>query len=45
MALSLKKFIVRLRMFYATLRGHPNKRWNYEPSQYYMKKKVNDDTA
>ena len=23
-------------MFYANLRGHHGKRWNYEPSNYYM---------
>lgn len=39
MALSVKKFIVRLRMWYAKLRGHPGKRWDYEPSKYYMRKR------
>jgi len=43
--MKLKRFIVKLRMIYAKLRGHPNKRWNYEPSKHYMRRKVNDDTA
>jgi|TARA_R110001592_G_scaffold342358_1_gene632161 hypothetical protein len=30
------KAIVRLRMFYADVRGHHGKRWDYEPSNYYM---------
>ena len=30
------KLIVRLRMFYADIRGHHGKRWNYEPSEHYM---------
>ena len=28
--------IVKLRMWYADLRGHHGKRWDYEPSRYYM---------
>ena len=32
----LKKLIVRLRMWYADIRGHHGKRWNYEPSEWYM---------
>ena len=28
--------IVRLRMWYADIRGHHGKKWNYEPSQRYM---------
>ena len=32
----LKKLIVRLRMWYADVRGHHGKRWNYEPSEWYM---------
>ena len=31
-----KKLIVRLRMWYADIRGHHGKRWNYEPSEWYM---------
>ena len=34
----LLKFIVRARMKYADLRGHHGKRWNYEPSEWYMGK-------
>lgn len=41
----IKKLIVRLRMFYAKLRGHPGKRWDYEPSKHYMKRRIKDDTA
>lgn len=32
----LVKLIVRLRMFYADIRGHHGKKWNYEPSEHYM---------
>ena len=35
----LIKSIVKLRMFYADIRGHHGKRWNYEPSKHYMRKK------
>ena len=35
----VRKWIVRLRMWYADLRGHHGKKWDYEPSQHYMKKK------
>ena len=31
-----KRFIVRLRMWYAKIRGHKGMRWNYEPSEHYM---------
>lgn len=34
----IKKIIVRLRMWYANMRGHHGKRWDYEPSQWYMGK-------
>lgn len=34
----IKKLIVRLRMWYADIRGHHGKRWNYEPSEWYMGK-------
>jgi hypothetical protein len=30
------KFIVQLRMAVADLRGHHGKRWDYEPSNYYL---------
>jgi len=26
-------------MWYADVRGHHGKRWDYEPSKYYMRKK------
>lgn len=32
----LIKLLVRLRMFYADIKGHHGKRWNYEPSDHYM---------
>jgi hypothetical protein len=32
----LKKIIVKLRMWYADLRGHHGKRWNYEPGDWYI---------
>ena len=32
----LVKMLVRLRMFYADIRGHHGKKWNYEPSKHYM---------
>jgi len=35
----VRKWIVKLRMWYADLRGHHGKRWDYEPSKYYMRKK------
>jgi len=35
----VRKWIVRLRMWYADIRGHHGKRWNYEPSDHYMRKK------
>jgi len=28
--------LVRLRMFYADIRGHHGKKWDYEPSKHYM---------
>ncbi len=30
------KWIVKLRMWYADIRGHHGKRWNYEPGDWYM---------
>jgi hypothetical protein len=36
MAYKVKRLICRLRMWYAELRGHKGKRWNYEPSEHYM---------
>ena len=35
----IRKFIVKLRMWYANIRGHHGKRWDYEPSECYMGKK------
>ena len=35
----VRKWIVKLRMWYADLRGHHGRRWDYEPSKYYMRKK------
>ena len=39
----IKKLIVRLRMWYADIRGHHGKRWDYEPGDWYMgrHKKIN----
>ena len=31
------KWIVKLRMWYADLRGHHGKKWDYEPSENYMR--------
>ena len=28
--------IVKLRMWYADIRGHHGHKWNYEPSEHYM---------
>ena len=36
MFLRYKKIIVKLRMWYADIRGHHGKRWDYEPGDYYM---------
>ena len=33
-----KKLIVRLRMWYADIRGQHGKKWNYETSAWYMGK-------
>ena len=32
----LRKWIVKLRMFWADVRGHHGKVWDYEPGDYYM---------
>ena len=32
----LVKLLVKLRMFYADVRGHHGKVWDYEPGEYYM---------
>jgi len=36
MARKIRKLIVRLRMWYADLRGHHGMSWDYEPSKHYM---------
>jgi hypothetical protein len=41
--MKIKRFIVKLRMFYAKLMGR--KRWDYDASKHYMKRKHQDDTA
>ena len=33
------KWLVKLRMCYADIRGHHGKKWDYEPSKYYMRKR------
>ena len=32
----LVKLLAKLRMFYADVRGHHGKVWDYEPGEYYM---------
>jgi hypothetical protein len=32
----LETLIVKIRMWYADIRGHHGKRWDYEPSEWYM---------
>jgi hypothetical protein len=32
----LRKLIVKFRMFWADVRGHHGKVWDYEPGDYYM---------
>ena len=31
-----RTIIVRMRMWYADIRGHHGKRWDYEPGDWYM---------
>ena len=31
-----RRLIVRMRMFWADVRGHHGKVWDYEPGDYYM---------
>ena len=38
MTITVRKLIVRLRMWYARIRGHKEHRWDYEPSEWYMGK-------
>ena len=35
----VRKWIVKLRMWYADLRGHHGNQCDYEPSEHYMRKK------
>ena len=35
----VRKAIVRLRMWYAKVRGHQGHRWDYEPSEHYFGRK------
>ena len=37
----LIKYLVQLRMFYADVRGHHGKKWNYEPGDHYMGRSKN----
>ena len=32
----IRKWIVKMRMFWADVRGHHGKVWDYEPGDYYM---------
>ena len=36
MSRGIRKFLVKLRMWWADIRGHHGKVWDYEPSDYYM---------
>ena len=38
-----RRFIVRLRMWYAKIRGHKGMRWDYEPSEHYMGRHKHDN--
>ena len=40
MTIKIRKLIVRLRMYYAKLRGHEGHRWDYEPSKHYFGQKI-----
>ena len=35
----VRKWIVKIRMWYADIMGHKGMRWNYEPSKNYMGRK------
>ena len=39
MAIKIKKIIVKIRMWYADVRGHHGMRWDYEPSKHYFGRK------
>ena len=36
MSRRLRKLIVKIRMWWADIRGHHGKVWDYEPGDYYM---------
>jgi hypothetical protein len=36
MSIRMRKIIVRMRMWYAKINGHQGRRWDYEPSEWYM---------
>ena len=36
MKLFLRKIIVKLRIWWADIRGHHGKRWDYDPGENYM---------
>ena len=38
-----RKLIVKLRMFWADVRGHHGKCWDYEPGDYYMGSHIGHD--
>lgn len=35
-SLGVRKIIVRLRMWYADIRGHHGHKWDYEPGEHYL---------
>ena len=35
----VRKWIVKLRMWWADILGHHGKKWDYEPGDYYMGRK------
>ena len=41
----LVRLLVKLRMFYADVRGHHGMRWDYEPSKYYMRGRKSGKTS
>ena len=42
-AYKLKRIICKLRMWYAEVRGHKGKRWDYEPSEHYFGRRKHND--
>jgi len=43
MVRNLLKLLVKARMLYADIRGHHGKKWDYEPSEWYMGKHKKGD--